>query len=37
MLEDVPWILRHLQMINLGEYPEEEGVNQIAQALLEAA
>ena len=37
ILEDVPWILRHLQMINLGEYPEEEGVNQIAQALLEAA
>ena len=36
--EDVPWILRHLHMINMNEYlEEEEGINKIAQALLEAA
>lgn len=36
--EDVPWILRRLHMIELGEYAEEEeGIHQIAQALLEAA
>ena len=36
--EDVPWILRHLQMIKLAEHSrEEEGIRQIAQALLEAA
>ena len=36
--ENVPWILRRLQMIDMNEYvEEEEGINQIAQALLEAA
>ena len=35
--EEVPWILRHLQMIKLAEYPKEEGMKQIAQALLEVA
>ena len=36
--EDVPWILRRLQMVNMGAYDaEEEGISQIAQALLEAA
>ena len=36
--EDVPWILRRLQMVNMGDYDEEEeGISQIAQALLEAA
>ena len=36
--EDVPWILRRLQMINMGEYDrEEEGIDQIAQTLLQAA
>lgn len=33
--EDIPWILRHLQMIDMGEYEEEEGIKQIAQAILE--
>ena len=36
--EDVPWILRHLHMIKLAEHAkEEEGIKQIAQALLEVA
>ena len=36
--EDIPWILWRLQMIKLAEYEkEEEGIQQIAQALLEAA
>ncbi len=36
--EEIPWILRHLRMIQLGEdVKEEEGIHQIAQALLEAA
>ena len=36
--EDIPWILRHLHMIDMGEYTEEEeGISQIAQALLETA
>ncbi len=35
--EDIPWILRRLHMIDMGEYAEEEGISQIAQALLEAA
>ena len=36
--EDIPWILRRLQMIDMSEYDEEEeGINQIAQAILEAA
>ena len=36
--EEVPWILRHLRVIQLGEdVKEEEGIHQIAQALLEAA
>ena len=36
--EDVPWILRRLHMIDMGEYAEEEeGINQIAQVLLNAA
>ena len=36
--EDVPWILRHLQMIKLAEHDkEEEGIRQIAQTLLEIA
>ena len=36
--EDVPWILRRLHMIDMSEYAEEEeGINQIARALLEAA
>ena len=36
--EDVPWILRRLHMIDMDEYAEEEeGINQIARALLEAA
>lgn len=34
---DVPWILRHLPMIDMGELTEEEGINRISQALLEAA
>ena len=35
--EDIPWILRCLQMIDMSEYDEEEeGINQIAQAILEA-
>lgn len=35
--EDVPWILRRLQMINMAEYDEEdEGISQIVQAFLEA-
>ena len=33
--EDIPWILRHLQMIDMGECEEEEGIKQIAQAILE--
>ena len=36
--EDIPWILWRFQMIKLAEYDkEEEGIQQIAQALLEAA
>ena len=36
--EEVPWILRRLRMVQLGEdVKEEEGIHQIAQALLEAA
>ena len=36
--EDIPWILWRLRMIKLAEYDkEEEGIRQIAQALLEAA
>ena len=36
--EDVPWILRRLHMIDMDEYAEEEeGINQIARVLLEAA
>ena len=36
--EEIPWILRRLQMIQLGgDAKEEEGIHQIAQALLEAA
>lgn len=35
--EDVPWILRHLQMITLAEHANEEGMQQIAKALLAAA
>jgi ABC-type branched-subunit amino acid transport system substrate-binding protein len=36
--EDVPWILRRLRMIKLAEHArEEEGIKQIAQALLEVA
>ena len=32
--EDIPWILRRLQMIDISEYDEEEeGINQIAQTL----
>lgn len=34
--EDIPWILRHLHMIDMDEYDEEEeGIKQIAQAILE--
>ena len=34
--EDIPWILRRLRMINMGEYDEEEeGINQIVKTLLE--
>ena len=33
--EDIPWILRHLHLIDMGEYGEEEGIKQIAQAILE--
>ncbi|MDE3001235.1 MAG: toll/interleukin-1 receptor domain-containing protein [Gemmatimonadota bacterium] len=34
--EDIPWILRRLRMINMGEYDEEEeGINQIVTTLLE--
>ncbi|MFQ5639797.1 MAG: toll/interleukin-1 receptor domain-containing protein [bacterium] len=36
--ENIPWILRHLQLIMLAEPDkEEEGIRQIAQALLDAA
>ena len=36
--EEIPWILRRLRMVQLGEdVKEEEGIHQIAQALLEAA
>jgi hypothetical protein len=36
--EDVPWILWHLRIIKLAEHAkEEEGIRQIAQALLEVA
>ena len=36
--EEIPWILRRLHVIDMGEYAEEEeGINQIARALLEAA
>ena len=36
--EAVPWILRRLRMVQLGEdTKEEEGIHQIAQALLETA
>lgn len=36
--EDIPWILRHLRMIKLAEHDkEEEGIKQIAEALLEVA
>src|SRR5215510_13878551 len=35
--EEVPWILRHLRMIKLAEHAQEEGMRQIAQALLEVA
>ena len=34
--EEIPWILRHLHIIDMGEYDEEEeGIKQIAQAILE--
>ncbi len=34
--EDIPWILRRLHIIDMGEYAkEEEGISQIAQTLLE--
>ena len=34
--KDIPWILWRLQMINMGEYDEEEeGINQIVQTLLD--
>lgn len=36
--EDIPWILRHLNMINISEQSQiEEGIEQIAQALKEVA
>ena len=36
--EEIPWILRHLRMITLAEHAkEEEGIRQIARALLEVA
>lgn len=36
--EDVPWILRHLRIIKLAEHAkEDEGIRQIAQALLDVA
>ena len=36
--EDIPWILWRFQMIKLAEYDkEEEGIQQIARVLLEAA
>ena len=36
--EDIPWILWRFQMIKLAEYDkEEEGIQQIAQTLQEAA
>lgn len=34
---DVPWILRRLRMIDMEEFTEEEGINQISQALLKTA
>ena len=34
--EDIPWILKRLQIVNMGEYEEEdEGINQIVRALLD--
>lgn len=34
--ENIPWILRHLPMIDMSEYDEEEkGIKQIVQAILE--
>lgn len=36
--EDIPWILRHLESIKLDQHDkEEEGIRQIAQALLDTA
>ena len=35
--KDVPWILRRLQMIDMGEHDEESGINQIVKALTENA
>ncbi len=33
---DIPWILKRFQMINMGDYSEEdEGINQIVKALLD--
>ena len=34
---DIPWILRRLPMIDMEEFTEEVGINQISQALLKAA
>jgi TIR domain len=33
----IPWILRHLEMITLPEQGQEEGIQQITQALKEVA
>lgn len=33
----VPWILRHLPMVDMEEFTEEEGINHISQVLLKTA
>ncbi len=35
--DSIPWILRRLNMINLPEHGQEEGIRQITQALKEVA
>jgi hypothetical protein len=35
--DGIPWILRRLNMINLPEHGQEEGIRQITQALKEVA
>lgn len=35
--ENIPWILKKLNMIELSKYEDDEGIKQITQAILKAA